>query len=177
MSFNIKRHIHARVIFRQTLDAHFIPAFFSLSLLLSLSLSVTHTHKHTLRSTYLLKCCSRKFVSSFGCFSTEYYVLLFSFLIYFRPDYLFRPPTLLSVSQSFILSLCLSLLASVQRFMYSVFTKDRDTLDEKVQARYTKVNVTLYCFLTRKGILSSPLAEFYCCSRTGSEKRLSQRYV
>ena len=60
-----------------TLDARFISPFFPLSLLLSPSLSVTHIHKHTFRSTYLLKCSCRKFVSNFGCFSTEYYVLFF----------------------------------------------------------------------------------------------------
>ena len=57
----------------------------------------------------------------------------------------------------------------------SVFTKD--TLDEKGQARDTRVHVTLSCFLTRQRIHRSPLAEIPSCSRTGSEKRLSKRYV
>jgi len=60
-------------------------------------------------------------------------------------------------------------------FMYSVFTKD--TLDEKGQARDTRVHVTLYCLLSRQRILQSPLAEIPSFSRTGSGKRLSKRYV
>ena len=61
------------------------------------------------------------------------------------------------------------------RFIYSVFTKD--TVDEEGQARDTRVHVTLWCFLTRRRILPSPLAEIASCSRTGSGKRLSKRYV
>jgi len=64
-------------------------------------------------------------------------------------------------------------LISKQRFIHSVFTKD--TLDEKGQARDTRVHVTLSCFLTRQRILQSPLAEIPSCSRTGSEKRLSKK--
>jgi len=38
-----------------------------------------------------------------------------------------------------------------QRFMYCVFTKD--TLDEKGQARDTRMHMTLQCFLSRQRIL------------------------
>jgi len=62
-----------------------------------------------------------------------------------------------------------------QRFIYSMFTED--TLDEKGQARDTRVHVTLECFLTRQKILQLPLAEIPSCSRTGLEKILSKKYV
>jgi len=50
---------------------------------------------------------------------------------------------------------------SLERLIYSVFTKD--TLDEKGQARDTRVYVTLQCFLTRQRILWSSLAEMPSC--------------
>jgi len=59
-----------------------------------------------------------------------------------------------------------------KHFIYSVHTKD--TLDEKGQVRDTRVHVTLWCSKQR---IDWSLAEIASCSRTGSEKRLSKKFV
>ena len=88
--------------------------FPSLSFSLSLSLSHTFTNTHSDRHI----CSNAPAGSLFQVLdvSRQNTMFCFSFLVYFRPDYLFRPPTLLSVSQSLALSLSPGLSLAIHVF-------------------------------------------------------------